>query len=67
MALRQIQKKIETDFTNVGDRFAEEVRNIHHGVSEEKNIFGTCTDEERSELSDEGVEITALPWLPPEH
>ncbi|MDC1135430.1 DUF1178 family protein [Alphaproteobacteria bacterium] len=66
-AVRQLRKTIETDFTNVGENFAEKAREIHYGEAEEANIYGTCTKEETEELLDEGVEIMPLPGLPPEH
>ena len=53
--------------TNVGDKFAEEVRNIQDGKSEEQNIYGTCTAEEQRELNEDGISILPLPELPPEH
>ena len=66
-AVQQLRKTIETDFTNVGENFAEKAREIHYGEAEEANIFGTCTKEETEELLDEGVEIMSLPELPPDH
>ena len=66
-AVQQLRKTIETDFTNVGENFAEKARQIHYGEAEEANIYGTCTKEETEELLDEGVEIMQLPALPPDH
>jgi hypothetical protein len=66
-AVQQLRKTIETDFTNVGENFAEKAREIHYGEAEEANIYGTCTKEETEELLDEGVEIMQLPALPPDH
>lgn len=66
-AIQQLRKKIETEFTDVGDGFAEEARKIHYGEAEHSNIYGTCTKQETEELLDEGVEILPLPELPPEH
>ncbi len=66
-ALRQLQKTIETEFTDVGDNFAIEARKIHYGDKEPDNIYGTCSTQESQELIDEGVDIAPLPWLPPEH
>ena len=67
MALRALHEKIQSEFTNVGDRFAEEARKIQEGASEEQNIYGTCTLEEQRELSEDGIDILPLPELPPEH
>ncbi len=64
--LRQIQRKIETECRYVGDDFADEVRKIHYGEAEPENIYGQSTVEEYEELADEGIEVTPMPWLPPE-
>ena len=67
IVVRALHQKIRTEFTNVGDKFAEEVRKIQEGTSEEQNIYGTCTAEEHQELSEDGIDILPLPELPPEH
>ena len=66
-AVRALHQKIRAEFTNVGDKFAEEARKIQEGTSEEQNIYGTCTTEEHRELSEDGIDILPLPALPPEH
>lgn len=66
-AVKQLRKTIETDFTDVGENFAEKAREIHYGEAEKANIYGTCTKEETEELLDEGVEIMPLPDLPTDH
>ena len=66
-AVRALHKKIRTEFTDVGEKFAEEARKIQEGTSEEQNIYGTCTAEEHRELTEDGIEILPLPELPPEH
>ena len=63
--LRQIQRKIQDEYGN-GDDFADEVRKIHYGETEPENIYGQSTVEEYEELADEGIEVTPMPWLPPE-
>jgi len=65
--VRALHERIQTEFTNVGDKFAEEARKIQLGTSEEQNIYGTCTAEEQRELSEDGIKILPLPELPPEH
>lgn len=65
--LRSIHKKIQADFTNVGDKFADEARKMHYGEKEAEPIFGTSTDEEREALADEGIEFHHLPDLPKDH
>ena len=66
-ALRQLHKKIQADFTNVGEAFAQEARKIHYGDAEAKPIYGTSTAEEREELAEEGIEFYQLPDAPNEH
>lgn len=63
-ALKEIQKTVEENCDYVGNQFAEEARKIHYGESDIRGIYGEATEEERTELSDEGVEIAALPWIP---
>ena len=67
MAVRALQKKIQTEFTNVGDKFADEARKIHKGESDQQNIYGTCTADEQRELAEDGIDILPVPDLPPEH
>ena len=66
-ALRQLHKKIQADFTNVGEKFADEARKIHYGEAEAKPIYGTSTNEERDELAEEGIAFFQLPDAPNEH
>lgn len=65
--LRQIRRKIQDECRYVGDDFANEVRKIHYGETEPENIYGQSTVEEYEELVDEGIDVTPMPWLPPEH
>ena len=65
--LRDMHKKVKADFTNVGDKFADEARKIHYGESQKKPIYGTTTPEERDELSEEGITFFELPDLPQDH
>ena len=65
--LRQLQRKVKSECRDVGTDFATEVRKMHYGDSEPKNIYGHSSAEERESLADEGIDIVTLPWLPPEH
>ncbi len=60
---RQPIPDIEENFENVGEGFAEEVIRIFTGESEERNIYGTATDEEQEELIEEGILFVKLPDL----
>jgi hypothetical protein len=57
----EVAKQILQDSENVGNRFAEEARKIHHNESETRSIYGTATREESQELKDEGIEVLTLP------
>ena len=67
MAVRALHQKLQSDFTNVGDKFADEARKIHKGETEQQNIYGTCTADEQRELAEDGIEVLPVPELPPEH
>jgi hypothetical protein len=56
-AIREVLAKTE----DVGDRFPEEARRIHHGEVPARGIRGVATPEERAELADEGIEVAPLP------
>jgi hypothetical protein len=65
--LRQLQRKIKTECRDVGTEFASQARKIHYGESAPENIYGQSNDEEREALANEGIDVVAMPWLPPEH
>lgn len=48
---------IETQFEDVGSRFADEARKVESGDAVARNIRGTTTPEEEAELREEGVEF----------
>ncbi len=62
--LRKMREVVEKNFDHVGESFPEEARKIHHGEVEQRNIYGDATKEEAEELSEEGIEISQMPWLP---
>ncbi len=59
-ALRDIAAHTE----DVGERFAQEARRIHHGEVEPRGIRGRASLAEASELVEEGIAIVPLPDLP---
>ena len=65
--LRRLQRKIKAEYRDVGTEFAAEARKIHYGESAPENIYGQSSDEEREALADEGIDVVAMPLLPPEH
>jgi hypothetical protein len=46
---------------DVGERFAEEARNIHQGKTEARNIRGQTSIGEALDLLDEGIRILPIP------
>jgi hypothetical protein len=58
---RSVQKYVETNFEDVGPKFAEESLKIHYGVNEPKNIRGVTTPAEEKMLQDEGVDMLKIP------
>lgn len=59
--LLKVHHYIKQNFEDVGPRFAEEARQIHHGKSEQRPIHGTATAEEREALVEEGIPHAILP------
>ena len=63
-ACRALRKEVERTSDYVGPRFAEEARKIHYGETGKRSIYGEASDREAKELTDEGVPVTAIPWIP---
>ena len=63
-ALAELRRQVEESCDYVGDAFAEEARKIHYGETDEHNIYGEATDDEAQELTDEGIKVGKIPWLP---
>jgi hypothetical protein len=59
-ALREVMASTE----DVGERFAEEARAMHHGEVAHRQIRGQTSAREALELMEEGIEVIALPMLP---
>lgn len=62
--LRQMVKTVRENSEDVGERFPEEARKIHHGETEARGIIGKASGEEAKALVEEGIEIAPLPELP---
>lgn len=67
-ALAKAQEKALKNSTWVGDKFAEQSREMHYGERDEAPIHGQATLEEAKSLVDEGVPVAPLPFpvAPPE-
>ena len=61
--LIKIRKFVENNFEFVGNKFSKEVREIYYENKKSKNIFGTVTKEEKSELEEEGIDLLSIPWI----
>lgn len=66
--LRQKLKELRDHLTqhsdNVGPRFPEEARKMHHGEISRRSIYGQASPEEAKALAEEGVSFHPLPILP---
>ena len=67
-ALAAAQAKALSKSEWVGDRFAEEVRSMHYGESEEKQVHGSASGKEAAALIEEGISVAPLlvPIAPPD-
>lgn len=57
----QAVRTVLSQTEDVGHRFPEEARRMHHGEIEPRGIRGQATPEERAELREEGIEVFSLP------
>ena len=67
-ALAAAQAKALAKSEWVGDRFASEVRSMHYGEAEEKQVHGRATKDDAVALLEEGIAVAPLlvPVHPPE-
>ncbi len=61
--LSKMRNFVEKNFEYVGNNFPREVRNVYYDKRKNKNIYGKATPEETQELEEEGIELTAIPWI----
>lgn len=62
--IKDAVKEIRANAEDVGTRFPEEARKIHYGESEARGIIGQATPDEAQALTEEGIEVAALPVFP---
>lgn len=60
-AMQSLSQFIDKNFEDVGNRFAEVALKIHYGEEEKRNIKGTTTSKEESNLIEEGVPFVKIP------
>lgn len=56
-----VLRRMGRESEDVGERFAEEARRIHHGDSDARSIRGRATRDDVSELLEEGIPVLPLP------
>ena len=61
--LINFKKYIEKNCEDVGERFPQEARNIHYDKKTSKGIYGKATPKETTELIEEGIDVSTLPWV----
>ena len=64
--MRALRAEIAAKTEDVGRRFPQEARRIHHGDAPERAIRGEASLEEARDLLEEGVPVLPLPALPDE-
>lgn len=62
--LREMVQAVKQNSEDVGDRFADEARKIHHGETEARGIIGKASSEDAKSLIEEGIDIAPLPEFP---
>lgn len=60
-AAGKVRKHVEENFEYVGKRFAQEARDIHEGLAEERGVYGEATPQEVKGLLEDGVKVAPLP------
>jgi hypothetical protein len=60
-AMQRMRRHVEESFDYVGERFAEEARQIHAGEAEARGIYGEASPREVKALVEEGVPVAPLP------
>lgn len=56
-----LARKIVANTEDVGPRFAQEARRMHHGEVQERAIRGQATPDEAVQLIEEGIAVVPLP------
>ena len=62
--ITEYQNFIRNNFKYVVKNFAYEARSIHYNdKKKEKGVYGTATEQDLKELSEEGINIKRIPWI----
>ena len=62
--MRKVREHVLSNSENVGKRFVEEARKIHHEETETRSIHGEASLDEAKSLAEEGIDIFPIPVLP---
>lgn len=62
--LNALRAKVEANSDYVGREFAREARKIHLGEAPERAIYGEAKPEEAKALTEDGVPVAPLPFIP---
>jgi len=61
--IKSLQKYIEKNCDNVGNKFAQEARKIYYDDKRSRGIYGTASSDQMKELTEEGIEVSSIPWI----
>ena len=64
MMLAKMMAYIKQHTDDVGRAFPEEARKIYYGEAEARGIRGQASQAEVAELSEEGIDVLAIPGMP---
>jgi hypothetical protein len=62
--LLKAMRAVLANSEDVGDRFADQARAMHHGETEQRSIRGQTTPDVAMELMEEGIAVVPLPSIP---
>ena len=62
--LQRLRAEVEKNCDYVGESFADEARRMHRGESNRRGIYGEANPAEAEALTEEGIEVARIPWVP---
>ena len=63
-ALQRLRADVEKNCDYVGPAFPEVALGIHRGEIEPRGIYGEASPDEAEMLTEEGVKVSRIPWVP---
>jgi hypothetical protein len=63
-ALQRMRAEVEKNCDYVGPNFADQARAMHRGEAAPKPIYGEASEEQAESLSEEGITVAKIPWVP---